>query len=117
MSRGGNVIPTTAPQDAKTSALITHLRDSVIPAAERGNRPRVYVGGSTAIFDDFAALINSTVAHHHAMLKTAYNWILEEELFAANPALRVKNPPALRPKTHPCLEHGGDRKDGDPRSE
>jgi hypothetical protein len=35
------------------------------------------------------------------MLKTAYNWALEEELLLVNPALRVKNPPALRPKTHP----------------
>jgi RND superfamily putative drug exporter len=54
-----NVIPTSAPQDAKTTALITHLRDSVIPAAERGGTMRVYVGGSTAIFDDFAAIISS----------------------------------------------------------
>ena len=35
------------------------------------------------------------------MLKTAYNWALEEELLLVNPALRVKNPPALRPKTRP----------------
>jgi len=46
-------------------------------------------------------LAETTVAHHHAMLKTAYNWALEEELVAANPAMRVKNPPALRPKTRP----------------
>jgi RND superfamily putative drug exporter len=54
-----DVIPTTAPQDVKTSALITHLRNSVIPAAERGNTLRVYVGGNTAIFEDFAAVISS----------------------------------------------------------
>lgn len=30
-------------------------------------------------------LAETTVAHHHAMLKTAYNWALEEELVAANP--------------------------------
>ena len=46
-------------------------------------------------------LAETTVAHHHAMLKTAYNWALEEELLLLNPALRVKNPPALRPKTRP----------------
>ena len=46
-------------------------------------------------------LAETTVAHHHAMLKTAYNWALEEELLLVNPALRVKNPPALRPKTRP----------------
>jgi len=53
------VIPTTSPQDAKTSALISHLRNTVIPAAERGSTLRVYVGGSTAIFDDFASIISS----------------------------------------------------------
>ena len=53
------VIPTTAPQDARTSDLITHLRSDVIPAAERGSGLHVLVGGSTAIFDDFAAIITS----------------------------------------------------------
>ena len=36
-------------------------------------------------------------AHHHAMLQTACNWALEEELLLVNPA-RVKNTPALCPK-------------------
>ena len=40
------------------------------------------------------------------MLKTAYNWALEEELLLVNPALRVKNPPALRPKTRPVWSMG-----------
>jgi putative drug exporter of the RND superfamily len=53
------VIPTTSPQDAATSALIAHLRSDVIPAAERGTTLHVYVGGSTAIFDDFSAIISS----------------------------------------------------------
>ncbi len=53
------VIPTTAPQDAATSDLITHLRDDVIPQAEKGTSLHVLVGGSTAIFDDFAAIITS----------------------------------------------------------
>ena len=52
------VFPTTAPQDAKTSALITHLRNDVIPPFEHGTTLRVYVGGSTAIFDDFATVIS-----------------------------------------------------------
>jgi hypothetical protein len=42
----------------------------------------------------------------HTMLKTAYNWGLEEELLLVNPALRVKNPPALRPKTRPVWSMG-----------
>ena len=51
------VIPTTAPQAAETSALINRLRTDVIPAAEKGTTLRVYVGGITAIFDDFAAVL------------------------------------------------------------
>jgi putative drug exporter of the RND superfamily len=47
--------PTTAPQDAETSALIDRLRDDVIPSAA-GGLP-VYVGGITAIFDDFAGVL------------------------------------------------------------
>jgi RND superfamily putative drug exporter len=53
------VIPKTAPQDVHTSNLITHLRDVVIPAAEQGTTLRVHVGGATAIFDDFAAIISA----------------------------------------------------------
>ena len=37
------VIPTTAPQAAETSALINHLRNDVIPAAAQGTTLRVYV--------------------------------------------------------------------------
>ncbi len=51
-------------------------------------------------------LAETTVAHHHAMLKTAYNWALEEELLLVNPALRVRNPPALHPKTRPVWSMG-----------
>jgi RND superfamily putative drug exporter len=51
------VFPTTSPQDARTSALITHLRDTVVPPFEHGTTLRVYVGGPTAIFDDFATVI------------------------------------------------------------
>ena len=52
------VVPASAPQDVKTSELITHLRTTVIPAAEKGSGLRVLVGGATAIFDDFAAIIS-----------------------------------------------------------
>jgi RND superfamily putative drug exporter len=51
------VVPTTAPQAAATSDLITHLRSTVIPAAEKGTSLKVYVGGITAIFDDFAGVL------------------------------------------------------------
>ena len=53
------VVPTTSPQDAATSDLIGHLRSSVIPAAEQGTSLQVYVGGTTAIFDDFAGVLTS----------------------------------------------------------
>jgi RND superfamily putative drug exporter len=51
------VIPATSPQDVATSDLIKHLRTNVIPQATQGTTLRVYVGGMTAIFDDFAAVI------------------------------------------------------------
>jgi RND superfamily putative drug exporter len=45
------VIPTTSPQDERTSDLVTHLR---------GELPnRVYVGGAVAMLDDMAAKITS----------------------------------------------------------
>ena len=53
------VVPTTSPENAATSDLIKHLRDTVIPAAEQGTTLHVFVGGTTAIFDDFAAIIRS----------------------------------------------------------
>ena len=43
------VIPTTSPQDPRTSELVTRLRDE-LPAG-------VYVGGATAMLDDMAAKI------------------------------------------------------------
>jgi integrase len=46
-------------------------------------------------------LAETTVAHHHSMIKAAYNWAIDEELLSANPAQRVKSPPALRPKVRP----------------
>src|SRR5215470_8998863 len=46
------VIPATSPQDAQTSELIKHLREQTIPAAVKGTL-KVYVGGQTAMFDDF----------------------------------------------------------------
>jgi RND superfamily putative drug exporter len=53
------VIPTTAPQDKATSDLIENLRSTVIPQATQGTTLKVYVGGLTAIFDDFAAVIQN----------------------------------------------------------
>ncbi|MEN3308627.1 MAG: putative drug exporter of the superfamily [Micromonosporaceae bacterium] len=55
------VVPTTSPQDAKTSDLIQRLRHDIIPPAERGNTLKVYVGGQTAIFDDFAGVLTGKI--------------------------------------------------------
>jgi RND superfamily putative drug exporter len=53
------VYPTGSPQDASTSNLITTLRNQVIPNALAGQHLTVYVGGQTALTDDFAAQLES----------------------------------------------------------
>jgi RND superfamily putative drug exporter len=53
------VYPTSAPQDAATTQLIDHLRGDVVPASVGSSGPKVYVGGITAIFADFATVLNS----------------------------------------------------------
>ena len=50
------VLPATAPESRATATLITQLRNTVIPSYTRGTKLRVYVGGLTATFDDFAAV-------------------------------------------------------------
>ena len=52
-------IPTTAPQDAKTSDLLTRLREDVIPGATAGTPLKVYVGGNTAGFEDFSDKVSA----------------------------------------------------------
>jgi RND superfamily putative drug exporter len=47
-------VPETAPQDARTSALLERLREDVIPGATAGTPLKVYVGGNTAGFEDFS---------------------------------------------------------------
>ena len=51
--------PTTSPQSAQTSSLVTRLRDSVIPGTERSTGTRVYVGGATAAQVDFSHVLSS----------------------------------------------------------
>jgi len=48
------VIPRTSPQDPKTSALVNHLREGVVPAATHGTGAQAHIGGQTATFDDMA---------------------------------------------------------------
>jgi RND superfamily putative drug exporter len=51
------VTPRTPPEAKATSDLIATLREHAIPAAEQGTTLRVYVGGVTATFADFATVI------------------------------------------------------------
>jgi len=51
------VVPTTSPQAAATADLITQLHQEVIPPIEAGTSLHVYVGGPTAINDDFATVL------------------------------------------------------------
>ncbi len=47
-------VPTTAPQDVRTSELLDRLRQDVIPRATQGTPLRVYVGGNVAGFEDLS---------------------------------------------------------------
>jgi len=51
--------PTSAPQDAATTDLINRVRATTIPEAVAGTGTTVYVGGTTAIFADFAKVLTS----------------------------------------------------------
>ncbi|MFC8665253.1 MMPL family transporter [Streptomyces sp. NPDC057199] len=55
------VLPTSSPQDEETSSLIDHLRQDVIPSAERGSDLEVYVGGGTAGSADFASVLTGKI--------------------------------------------------------
>lgn len=51
------VVPDSAPQSQKTSDLVDRLRTEVLPRVEAGSGLDVRVGGVTASYDDFAAVI------------------------------------------------------------
>src|SRR5213078_2843843 len=53
------VTPGTSPEAKATSDLISTLRNDIIPVAERGTTLRVYIGGVTATFADFATLVDA----------------------------------------------------------
>ena len=52
-------VPTTAPQDARTSDLLERLRADVIPKATSDTPLKVYVGGQTPGFEDFSDKVAS----------------------------------------------------------
>lgn len=51
------VVPDSAPQSQRTSDLVDRLRTEVLPRAGTGTSLKVQVGGVTAGYDDFAAVI------------------------------------------------------------
>jgi RND superfamily putative drug exporter len=53
------VLPVGSPQAKSTSQLITRLRSTVIRQAVQSSHLKVYVGGQTALADDFAAQLSS----------------------------------------------------------
>ena len=54
-----DVYPNGSPQAASTSALLTTLRNTVVPRASAGTGVHVLIGGQTAIFADFASVLSS----------------------------------------------------------
>jgi len=54
-----NVYPDSSPQASATTDLINHLRTTTIPEVTAGTGVTVYVGGTTAIFADFAKVLSS----------------------------------------------------------
>ena len=53
------LIPTTAPSDLKTEDLVSHLRDTTIPKATKGQGMTAFIGGTTAAYVDLADKISS----------------------------------------------------------
>jgi putative drug exporter of the RND superfamily len=52
-----NVYPKTAPQDVATTDLVNHLRSDTIPQAVGNSGLKILVGGTTAIYIDFANVL------------------------------------------------------------
>ena len=55
------VQPTTGPQDAATSDTLARMRTQVIPAATAATGATAYVGGTTAITEDFGRVLSAAL--------------------------------------------------------
>jgi RND superfamily putative drug exporter len=53
------VYPTTSPQSEKTTQLLDHIREDLVPPVEARTGAQVHVGGITAIFEDFGTAITN----------------------------------------------------------
>ncbi len=55
------VVPASSPQDTQTTALINNIRNNYVPAATSTRHTAIYVGGSRALADDFAQVLDSKI--------------------------------------------------------
>ena len=60
------VVPSTSPQDVRTTDLVEHLRDDVLPAAEQGTDLDVVVTGSVATQVDFSSYLSGRMPYFFA---------------------------------------------------
>lgn len=56
-----SVIPTTGPQDEATSQLLATVREETIPAVAESTGVQAYVGGATAVTDDFSTVLGQAL--------------------------------------------------------
>ncbi|MGA2293837.1 MAG: MMPL family transporter [Acidimicrobiales bacterium] len=56
-----SVVATTSPQDTQTSQLITTLRDTYIPEVTASSHTQIFVGGQTALSNDFSSVLDSKI--------------------------------------------------------
>jgi RND superfamily putative drug exporter len=56
-----DVVPKSSPQDTATTTLIDAIRNDYVPAATTTSHTQIYVGGSRALADDFANVLDSKI--------------------------------------------------------
>jgi RND superfamily putative drug exporter len=54
-----SVVPGSSPEAVQTTDLVNDLRTDIVPKAEQGTTMKAYVGGQTAIYEDFASVMKS----------------------------------------------------------
>ncbi|NNN09080.1 MAG: MMPL family transporter [Acidimicrobiaceae bacterium] len=55
------VVPKSSPQSLSTTTLINEIRSQYVPAATSATHTAIYVGGSRALSDDFANILDSKI--------------------------------------------------------
>jgi RND superfamily putative drug exporter len=56
-----DVVPKSSPQDTATTTLINAIRNDYVPAVTSTSHTQIYVGGSRALADDFANVLDSKI--------------------------------------------------------